>query len=116
MSELIIKESIGNYCIDDADNVYSVKVGILGDTFELLGKTKFGLASFIKGKGVIKTLKVHFYDVRAEMNMPTTMLDEYKSRKLRGSLCGYIRKVTSKKENVNCKICLGLINKLDKQA
>tara|TARA_R110000782_G_scaffold102995_1_gene190419 strand:+ start:2802 stop:2996 length:195 start_codon:yes stop_codon:yes gene_type:complete len=61
-------------------------------------------------------LKIHFYDVRAELRMPEYTFDEYTKRKLRGSLCGYIREVTSEKEKVTCKICLGLINKLDKQA
>ena len=109
-----IKEAIGNYCIDNEENVYSVKVGTFGDTFELLGKAKFGLASLIKGKGVIKIPKVHFYDVRAELNMPDEVLNEYKLKKLRGSFCGYIRKVTTEKEKVTCKICLGMIRKLNK--
>ena len=111
-----ITQTIGHHCIDKGDNVYSVKVGVFGDTFELLGKAKFGLALFIKGKGVIKIPKIHFYDIRAELNMPDYTLDEYKLRKLRGSLCGYIRKVTNKKENVTCKICLGMIKKIENKS
>lgn len=53
--------------------------------------------------------KVHAYSFDPEQAMPVAIAKAYHTWGLRGTKCGYMRKVTLNNDEVTCKHCLRII-------
>ncbi|EOI5740739.1 hypothetical protein ACMS02_001430 [Cronobacter turicensis] len=61
-------------------------------------------------------MKIHFYSPTPEREMPEWMRAEYHSDGLRGTLCGYMRRTTTKRELVTCSRCQKLMREQERAA
>jgi hypothetical protein len=57
-------------------------------------------------------MKLHLFDPVSEQGMPENVRKEYYEKGMKGTLCGYIRKV-AEIDNVTCFYCLKIIERRD---